>query len=60
MLKRIAFPGSLAFGVRVAFSHDGKCWAQFVLGARILLMEPHTGEKLCSGRHAMLCLQFSP
>ncbi len=52
--------GSLAFGVRVAFSHDGKLLASSSWGQEFYLWEPHTGEKLCSGRHAMLCLQFSP
>ncbi len=35
------------------------CWP-VRLGARILLMGASYREKLCSGRHAMHCLQFSP
>ncbi len=51
---------NLAHGVRVAFSHDGSLLASSTWGHEFRLWDTKTGELLCSARHVMLCLQFSP
>ena len=52
--------GSLAMGVRVAFSHDGQLLASSSWGQEFYLWEPNTGELLCSGRYSLNPLHFSP
>ncbi len=52
--------GSLAHGVRVSYSHDGTLLASSSWGQEFYLWDADTGTMLCSARHSMLSLQFSP